>query len=184
MQNPDLKLIAAIIAPLLVWPFVPAWDVGYLKDGDVRVLALFLLLPVAEEVVFRGFLQGWLLRLGALKRDGTSSPKPLPTYPTHPSPPLSGRERGRSWLGSPPDKGELEGVGANGFSARLGISGANLATSVAFALAHLWQHPALLFPGYFAVSLVLGYFRERYGGILVPVLLHSYYNLGLLAFGG
>ncbi|MBI5890665.1 MAG: CPBP family intramembrane metalloprotease [Nitrosomonadales bacterium] len=48
-----------------------------------------------------------------------------------------------------------------------------------FALAHLWQHPALLFPGYFAVSLVLGYFRERYGGVLVPILLHSYYNLGL-----
>lgn len=136
MPKPDYKLIAAIIAPLLVWPFVPAWDAGYLKDGDVRVLALFLLLPVAEEVVFRGFLQGWLLRRAAFKRG------------------------------------------------RIGISGANLVTSVAFALAHLWQHPAWLFPGYFAVSLVLGYFRERYGGVLVPVLLHSYYNLGLLVFGG
>ncbi|MDP1634343.1 MAG: JDVT-CTERM system glutamic-type intramembrane protease [Gallionellaceae bacterium] len=132
----DPKLIAAIIAPLLIWPFVPAWDAGYLKDGDIRVLAMFLLLPVAEEVVFRGFLQGWLLRRAAFKRG------------------------------------------------RIGISGANLVTSVAFALAHLWQHPALLFPGYFAVSLVLGYFRERYGGVLVPILLHSYYNLGLWAFAG
>ncbi|MDO8990726.1 MAG: JDVT-CTERM system glutamic-type intramembrane protease [Sideroxyarcus sp.] len=136
MQKPNLKLIAAIIAPLLVWPFVPPWDGMYLKDGDIRVLALFLLLPVVEEVVFRGFLQGGLLRLGAFKKE------------------------------------------------RLGISGANLTTSVVFALAHLWQHPALLFPGYFTVSLVLGYFRERYGGVLVPILLHSYYNLGLLAFAG
>lgn len=136
MSRPDYKLIAAIIAPLLVWPFVPPWDAGYLRQGDVRVLALFLLLPVAEEVVFRGFLQGWLLQRAALKQN------------------------------------------------RYSISGANLATSFAFALAHLWQHPAMLFPGYFAVSLVLGYFRERYGGVLVPILLHSYYNLGLLAFAG
>jgi membrane protease YdiL (CAAX protease family) len=27
---------------------------------------------------------------------------------------------------------------------------------------------------------VLGYFRERYNGILVPVALHAYYNLALL----
>ncbi len=136
MPKPDYKLIAAITAPLLVWPFVPHWDAGYLRQGDIRVLALFLLLPVAEEVVFRGFLQGWLLRRAVFKR------------------------------------------------ARYEISGANLATSFAFALAHLWQHPAWLFLGYFAVSLVLGYFRERYGSLLVPVLLHSYYNLGLLAFAG
>ncbi|MFZ2163680.1 MAG: JDVT-CTERM system glutamic-type intramembrane protease [Sideroxyarcus sp.] len=136
MANPDRKLIAAIVAPLLIWPFVPPWDAGYLGDGDVRVLALFLLLPVAEEVVFRGVLQGWLLRLASFKQ------------------------------------------------ARFGITGANLATSFAFALAHLWQHPAWLFPGYFAVSLVLGYFRERYGGVMVPILLHSYYNLGLWVFAG
>ncbi len=63
-----------------------------------------------------------------------------------------------------------------------GFSKANQFSSVVFAAAHLWQHPPLLLPGYFVVSLVLGYFRERFGGILVPVLLHSYYNLGLWAF--
>jgi membrane protease YdiL (CAAX protease family) len=35
-------------------------------------------------------------------------------------------------------------------------------------------------PGYLAVSLVLGYFRERYHGIPVPVVLHAWYNLALL----
>jgi membrane protease YdiL (CAAX protease family) len=53
-------------------------------------------------------------------------------------------------------------------------------TSSLFALAHVWQHPAVLVPGYFVVSLVLGYFRERYKGILVPIALHAWYNLALL----
>ena len=60
------------------------------------------------------------------------------------------------------------------------LSRANWLTSLLFAVAHIWQHPLGLVPGYFAVSLVLGYFRERYKGILVPVLLHTYYNLAIL----
>ena len=62
----------------------------------------------------------------------------------------------------------------------LGLSRANWLTSSLFAAAHIWQHPLALVPGYFAVSLVLGYFRERYNGIRVPVALHAYYNLMLL----
>jgi uncharacterized protein len=136
MQKPDLKLIAAFIAPLLIWPFVPPWEPGYLKNGTVGAIAFFMLIPIAEEVVFRGFLQGGLLR----------------------------NARFRQIL--------------------LGFSRANWATSGAFALAHLWQHPLILLPGYLIVSLVLGFFRERYGGLLVPILLHSYYNLGLWVFAG
>ena len=142
MKKPDYKLIAAVIAPLLIWWFDKlttnglAWDAGYLKNGPAGAIALFLLIPIAEEVVFRGFLQGGLLRIVWFKQ------------------------------------------------VLFGLSRANLATSCVFALAHLWQHPLILFPGYFAVSLVLGFFRERYGGLLVPVLLHSYYNLGLWVFAG
>jgi len=61
-----------------------------------------------------------------------------------------------------------------------GLSRANWLTSVLFAMAHLWQHPLLLVPGYLAVSLLLGYFRERYCGITVPLILHIHYNLTLL----
>lgn len=60
------------------------------------------------------------------------------------------------------------------------LSRANIATSTLFALAHLWQHPLWLVPGYFAVSLVFGHFRERYRGIRIPLALHAYYNLLLL----
>jgi membrane protease YdiL (CAAX protease family) len=132
--RPDYRLIAAVIAPLLIWPWLPPWDNAYLKGGTVGAIALFTLIPVAEEVLFRGFIQGWLLARGGFKR------------------------------------------------ITAGFSVANWLTSIAFACAHIWQHPLVLIPGYFAVSLVLGHFRERYGGILVPVCLHVYYNLGLLVF--
>jgi membrane protease YdiL (CAAX protease family) len=146
MAKPDYKLIAAVIVPLPFWWFDTlttnglvksiAWDSAYFKGGTASAIALFLLIPIAEEVVFRGFLQGGLLRNVWFKLN------------------------------------------------TLGFSRANLATSCAFAGVHLWQHPLILLPGYFAVSLVLGFFRERYGGLLVPVLLHCYYNLGLWAFAG
>jgi uncharacterized protein len=136
VPKPDYKLIAAIVAPLLIWPFVPPWDESYVKGGEVAAIAIYLLFPIAEEVVFRGFLQGGLLRNNWFKQ------------------------------------------------VMFGLSRANWATSCVFALAHLWQHPLILLPGYFAVSLVLGFFRERYGGLLVPILLHSYYNLGLWVFAG
>lgn len=130
----DYRLVAAVIAPLLIWPYLPSWDSSYLEGGALDALALFIAIPIAEEILFRGFLQG-----GLLKRD---------------------------WFAQ----------------ISTGFSRANWLTSIAFAGAHIWQHPLVLIPGYFGVSMVLGYFRERYGGLLVPVLLHCYYNLGLLLF--
>jgi len=127
----DYRLITAVVAPLLIGPWLPPWDSVYLEGGG-SVIVLFTLIPVAEEVLFRGVLQGWLL-----------------------------------------DRDRFKHITA-------GFSSANWLTSAAFACAHAWQHSLILVPGYFAVSMVLGYFRERYGGILVPVWLHIYYNLGLL----
>ena len=132
--RPDYKLVAAVIAPLLIWPFIPPWDSSYLREGKISAIILFALIPIVEEMLFRGFLQGGLLSCNRFKPHNA------------------------------------------------GFSRANWLTSLAFAAAHIWQHPLILFPGYFAVSLVLGYFRERYRGIMIPVLLHSYYNLGLLLF--
>jgi uncharacterized protein len=132
LASVDRQLVLAFVVPLLIWPWVPGWDSDSLRDGQFTYLALFLLTPVVEEVVFRGFLQGWLLnKVWYRKQTG-------------------------------------------------GISRANWFTSLFFACAHLWQHALMLVPGYFLVSLLLGHFRERYHGILVPVLLHGYYNLGLL----
>ena len=111
---------------------MPAGDYAFSENGVFNTIALFTLAPIVEEIVFRGFLQSWLLQ--------------------------------KSWF--------------NQRSA--GASRANWFTSIAFATAHLWQHALFLAPGYLIVSLLLGHFRERYRGILVPVLLHGYYNLGLI----
>ncbi len=131
-MRPDYRLIAALLAPLVFVWWIPLWDSSILTGGLGGALVFCLSIAVAEEVIFRGGIQGWLL----------------------------GKEDFRKTLG--------------------GLSRANWLTSVLFAAAHLWQHPLLLLPGYFAVSLLLGYFRERYHGIPVPIALHGWYNIALL----
>lgn len=128
----DLRLLAAAVAPLLVWPWIPVWDESVFSAGWAGAVVFCVSVAVLEEVIFRGGIQGWLLQRASFKRSTA------------------------------------------------GLSRANWATSSLFALAHVWLHPVWLAPGYFAVSLVLGHFRERYHGILVPVALHAWYNLVLL----
>jgi uncharacterized protein len=131
LAKPDYQLLPALLAPVFIWPWVPQWDI-HPDSGLLNTIALFTLIPVAEEMLFRGWLQGWLLQQCWFRQKSICVSR------------------------------------ANGF------------TSLAFAGAHLWQHAFILLPGYFIVSLVLGHFRERYRGIAVPILLHGYYNLGLL----
>lgn len=59
----------------------------------------------------------------------------------------------------------------------LGIGSANLQTSLAFAAAHLWTQPAGLWPGYFAISLLLGTVRERTGSVAPCIVLHAAFNV-------
>jgi uncharacterized protein len=65
----------------------------------------------------------------------------------------------------------------------LGFSRANLLTSTAFALVHLVNQPWTWVLAVFAPSLALGHFRERYGGIRMPVLLHIAFNLTYVLAG-
>lgn len=122
--------------PLLLGPWLPRWDDSILVWGLSGAIIFVVSTAVAEEVIFRGGIQTWLLRKIVFK------------------------------------------------TSLLGLSRANWLTSSIFAVAHVWQHPLALIPGYLAVSLVLGYFRERYNGILVPVALHAWYNLVLLFLPG
>ena len=131
MAKTDFQLLLALLAPLVIWPWVA--EGNHLADMDLlNTLAFFTLIPVAEEILFRGWLQNWLLQ--------------------------------KHWF----EKFSMQ------------VSRANCCTSLAFATVHLWQHAFILMPGYFFVSLVFGHFRERYRGIAVPILLHGYYNLGLI----
>jgi len=130
--RPDYRLIAVVVAPLLLGSWLPPWDEAIYARGVSGAVVFAVSVAVLEEVIFRGGIQGGLLR----------------------------KEIFRLKL--------------------LCLSRANWLTSLLFAVAHVWQHAAVLVPGYFVVSLVFGYFRERYKGILVPVALHAWYNLVLL----
>lgn len=132
----DFRLLAAVIAPLLVCPWIPPWDSSILEAGLIGAIVFCISIAVVEEVIFRGGIQTWLLLKSSCRR---------------------------------------------GF---VGFTRANWLTSSFFAAAHVWQHPLPLVPGYLAVSLVLGHFRERYNGILIPMALHAWYNLALLLLPG
>lgn len=68
----------------------------------------------------------------------------------------------------------------------LGITRANLLTSLFFSLSHLVNQPPLWAASVFIPSLLFGYFRDRYRGVLPGSLLHIWYNAGffLLVRGG
>ena len=59
------------------------------------------------------------------------------------------------------------------------LSAPNLVTSVAFAGFHILLRPAFVTVGVIVPSLIFGYFRDRYRGIVPPMLLHVFYNSGL-----
>ena len=59
-----------------------------------------------------------------------------------------------------------------------GLTTANVATSVLFALAHLATQAPEWAAAAFVPSLVLGHFRERYGSIAPGAALHIFYNAG------
>lgn len=57
-----------------------------------------------------------------------------------------------------------------------GISCANCATTLLFALAHLVHHAPLWAAAVIAPSLVFGYFRDRHRQVYPAFLLHAFYN--------
>ena len=60
----------------------------------------------------------------------------------------------------------------------VGVTRANVTTSVLFAMAHLINQPPLWAASIFFPSLVFGYFRDRHQSIVPSFLLHAWYNAG------
>ncbi len=122
-----------------------------------------LIYPVLEEVVFRGALQGFLLdRLPSSVRSFAPSLQPLNQRADH------------------DDTPELEqSFAKRRYYMLIGpISLANVLTSVAFATLHLLSQPPLWAFLVFFPSLAFGWTREASSGLLLPVVLHVFYNLG------
>jgi len=64
----------------------------------------------------------------------------------------------------------------------LGISCANIATSVFFAAVHLINQPPVWAMLVFFPSLVFGWMRDRYEGLHACIILHAIYNTGFVWF--
>lgn len=58
------------------------------------------------------------------------------------------------------------------------ISLSNLLTSLVFTAMHFLYHPPLWATLVVVPSLVFGYFKDRHGSLVGPVLLHVFYNTG------
>ncbi|HUR41165.1 MAG TPA: JDVT-CTERM system glutamic-type intramembrane protease [Verrucomicrobiae bacterium] len=130
----DRWLLAAFAAAIPVWGALIAWkgapDPTWIAREPLRFLLLALVYPILEEIVFRGLIQGELLK------------------------------RLRAKAGP--------------------LSAANAITSAVFTALHLALRPSWLALGTLPVSLVLGHFRERHGGLAAPIALHVFYNTGFL----
>ena len=60
------------------------------------------------------------------------------------------------------------------------LSVANLLTSILFTALHFFYHAPTWAALVFLPSLVFGFFKDRTGGLAVPILLHVFYNAGFL----
>jgi len=129
-RDPQLNLVLAgtAMVGLGLWLLLAPGYARPLVADPWRLLAILLLYPVVEEWVFRGVLQGELLRRPGL------------------------RQR------------------------HLGVTRANLLTSLLFAATHLVHQPPLWALAVLVPSLVLGHFRERYAGLRLPIALHILFN--------
>ncbi len=76
-------------------------------------------------------------------------------------------------------RGVIQGALALKFSNRLYggfLSAANLVTSLLFVAIHFVHHPPLWAMAVFVPSLIFGYFRDRFGGVVPSIVLHAFYN--------
>ncbi|OQA02028.1 MAG: CAAX amino terminal protease self- immunity [Planctomycetes bacterium ADurb.Bin412] len=113
--------------------------------------------PIAEELLFRGLLQNFLIRIFTRN------------YAGMPDVTFAG-EKGVSAISAAAENPPPDSVRARW----LGI----LVTSLVFAVFHAqWQQ----WPALFVLSLVLGYSYERRGNLLICMFTHAFFNLLPLA---
>ena len=130
-----LVIAGSVVTGILFWLWLPAGYADSIASDPWRLVSFLLLYPLLEEWVFRGILQGELLK--------------------------------RKW----------------GKRRSIGISNANLVTSIVFAGLHFINQPPLWALAVLVPSLVMGHFRERHDSLLTPMLLHPFFNLTYLLAG-
>jgi membrane protease YdiL (CAAX protease family) len=131
----QLVIAGSVMTGIAFWLWLPAGYSNAIAADPWLIFSFLLLYPLVEEWVFRGILQGELLKQEWGKRRG------------------------------------------------IGVSNANLLTSIVFVLLHFINHPPLWAVAVFVPSLALGHFRERHDSLVTPMLLHPFFNLTYLVAG-
>lgn len=130
-----LVLVGTLATGVGLWLLLPSGFSEPLVSGPWRLLGFLIFYPILEEWLFRGILQGELLRL------------------------------------------------PRGWRHRLGVSQANLLTSVLFVAFHAVHHPWYWALSVIVPSLVLGHLRERHENLWLPMVLHAFFNFTYLLAG-
>jgi len=131
----DWVFYLALLAGPLCWLVLSSIGQSLVGPPPILLwLKLSLLMPVLEEIVFRGGLQAALHRHRFF----------IPSF--------------------------------------MGISVANVLTSVVFAAMHLISQPPIWAALVFIPSLVFGWARDRYITIVPSIILHGLYNAGFVWF--
>jgi membrane protease YdiL (CAAX protease family) len=195
---PGAELARGVVAGLIVTPAVYA--VNFLAvqvwpprrhpveemiradpSGRVALMAFVsavLLAPATEELLFRGILQGWLVRLWGRLQDrpspppevvGAESPGSAPEVPAVAPLPAPDRSSPRAAPATLPDLRPPDGDAAGE-----AVPWPGLLTSLVFAAIHSTEWPAPI--PIFVLSLALGAVYQRTGGLLAPFALHATFN--------
>jgi len=167
--------------------------------AELAILSGVVVAPIFEELLFRGILQSWLVRL--LGRRAPLPPPPVielaesageisllsPEYLLPPPPVVGLAESPADSTSWDPDFGYVEGDAQNGLAAqapsmpgpakdapvrsgKLGI----ILTSLLFAAVHAPQWPAPV--GLFFLALVIGTVYHRTGSLIAAIFLHATFN--------
>ena len=67
-----------------------------------------------------------------------------------------------------------------GLRHRFDVTVANILTSIVFAAFHFIRRPNIWSAGVVLPGLIFGFFRDRYDNLYAPIVLHIFYNSGLI----
>jgi membrane protease YdiL (CAAX protease family) len=168
-------VMAVNLLAIQAWPPSGHPLEGMLRQGltpggiALAYVSAVVLAPVAEEMLFRGVLQGWLDRLQQPlyppAADGLAEVLPGETEP-QPMQPVEARLR---WIPRFPNLPSLS-AGSAPKRSSLPI----ILTSLAFAVMHAPQMPAPV--AIFFLSLALGWLIEATGSLVPSIVLHAAFN--------
>jgi len=149
---------------------------------QLSILLAVVVAPVFEEIMFRGIIQSWLVRLGTVRRPKpteidaevaamppTDELAPVPEWHAGAVPVVKDLAAAAETMQSPRAEAADDSFGRR----RAAMAGIVL-TSLVFAAVHGPQWPAPI--PLFILSVVIGYVYQRTGSLIAAICMHAAFN--------